>query len=408
MIFFNMKDSAPPDLVPETWYQVRKKVGDIASTLPAGTVGPFFNDEFGDVYTNIYTLEGDGFSPAQLHDYADQLRTVLLRVPGVAKVDYFGDPDQHVYIEIANAVLTRLSITPQQLAQAINAQNAVVSAGTVTTADDRVFVRPNGQFGNVQALADMLIRIGHQTFRLGDIATIKRGYDDPPITQMRAGGHDVLGIGVTMQPGSDVVRLGRALDAQRAQLQARLPAGLKLVEVSSMPHAVSHSVDDFLEAVGEAVAIVLVVSLVSLGVRTGMVVVISIPIVLAVTALCMSVFDIGLHKVSLGTLVLALGLLVDDAIIAVEMMAVARRRVRLYEHRVSNADGYARYRVRLFADRARQIEHRRIYAIDLRSLGHRVDRVVVRRCRVDSAARLSLAARAQAQCNLDASPERAR
>jgi multidrug efflux pump len=322
LIFFNMKDSAPAKDVPDTWYQVRKKVGDIAATLPPGVQGPFFNDEFGDVYTNIYTLEGDGFSPAQLHDYADELRTVLLRVPGVAKVDYFGDPNQHIYIEIDNTQLTRLGVSPQQLGQAINDQNAVAPAGTVTTFDDRVFVRPTGQFGDVRALADMLITINHRTFRLGEIATIKRGYDDPPSTQMRSNGQAVLGIGITMQPGGDVIRLGKALDAEAGELRAHLPAGLKLVEVSSMPHAVSHSVDDFLEAVAEAVAIVLIVSLVSLGVRTGMVVVISIPVVLAVTALCMYLFDIGLHKVSLGTLVLALGLLVDDAIIAVEMMAV--------------------------------------------------------------------------------------
>ncbi|SEI92390.1 efflux RND transporter permease subunit [Paraburkholderia diazotrophica] len=322
LIFFTMKDSAPVKDVPETWYQVRKKVGDIAQTLPQGTQGPFFNDEFGDVYTNIYTLEGDGFSAAQLHDYADELRTVLLRVPGVAKVDYFGDPDQHVYVEIANTQLTRLGITPQQLAQAINSQNSVSPSGTLTTHDDRVFVRPTGQFNDLNALADTLIRINGRSFRLGDIATIRRGYDDPPVTQMRFQGKPVLGIGVTMQPGGDVIQLGKALDTKMAELQAHLPAGLKLVEVSSMPHAVSRSVDDFLEAVAEAVAIVLVVSLVSLGVRTGMVVVISIPVVLAVTALCMYLFDIGLHKVSLGTLVLALGLLVDDAIIAVEMMAV--------------------------------------------------------------------------------------
>jgi len=290
--------------------------------LPQGIQGPFFNDEFGDVYTNIYTLEGDGFSPAQLHDYADQLRTVLLRVPGVGKVDYFGDPDQHIYIEIANTQLTRLGISPQQLGQAINSQNSIAPSGTLTTTDDRVFVRPTGQFNDVNALADTLIRINNRSFRLGDIATIKRGYDDPTVTQMRFGGKAVLGIGVTMQTGGDVIRLGKALDQQMVQLRAALPAGLHLVEVSSMPHAVARSVDDFLEAVAEAVAIVLIVSLVSLGVRTGMVVVISIPVVLAVTALCMYLFDIGLHKVSLGTLVLALGLLVDDAIIAVEMMSV--------------------------------------------------------------------------------------
>ncbi|BAX63699.1 efflux RND transporter permease subunit [Burkholderia stabilis] len=322
MIFFAMKDSAPVDQVPETWYQVRKKVGDIRATLPKGTVGPFFNDEFGDVYTNIYALEGDGYSPAQLHDYADKLRTVLLRVPGVAKVDYFGDPAQHVFVEISNAQLTRLAITPQQLAQAIDAQNAVAPVGTITTADDRVFVRPSGAFKDTQTLADMLITVNGRTFRLGDVAKVTRGYDDPPVTQMRTNGHAVLGIGVTMQKGGDVIDLGKALDAKAAELRAGLPAGLKLAAVSSMPHAVKHSVDDFVEAVGEAVAIVLVVSLVSLGLRTGMVVVITIPIVLAVTALCMHVFGIGLDKVSLGTLVLALGLLVDDAIIAVEMMAV--------------------------------------------------------------------------------------
>lgn len=322
LIFFTMKDSAPVKDVPETWYQIRKKVGDIGYTLPPGVQGPFFNDEFGDVYTNIWTLEGDGFTPAQLHDYADQLRTVLLRVPGVGKVDYFGDPGERIFIEVDNAQLTRLGISPQQLGQAINAQNDISSAGTLTTADDRVFVRPSGQFDNVDAIAGTLIRINGRTFRLGDLATVKRGYDDPQVTQMRANGKAVLGIGVTMQPGGDVIRLGKALDAESKDLQAQLPAGLKLTLVSSMPHAVAHSVDDFLEAVAEAVAIVLVVSLVSLGLRTGMVVVISIPVVLAVTALFMYLFDIGLHKVSLGTLVLALGLLVDDAIIAVEMMAV--------------------------------------------------------------------------------------
>lgn len=322
LIFYTMKDSAPASTVAEQWYQVRKKVGDIAATLPPGVQGPFFNDEFGDVYTNIYTLQGDGFSPAQLHDYADRLRTVLLRVPGVAKVDYFGDQPEHIYVEISNTQLTRLGVSPQQIAQAINSQNAVTSAGTLTTADDRIFVRPSGQYANSRVLADTLIRVNGKSIRLGGIATIRRGYQDPAIEQMRLGGNAVLGIGITMQPGRDVVHLGKALSAKFEELQAQLPAGLTLKEVSSMPKAVSHSVDDFLRSVAEAVAIVLAVSLVSLGLRTGMVVVISIPVVLAVTALFMDMFGIGLHKVSLGTLVLALGLLVDDAIIAVEMMAV--------------------------------------------------------------------------------------
>ena len=322
LIFFNIKDSAPSSIVPDTWYQVRKKVGDISTQLPQGVQGPFFNDEFGDVYTNIYALEGDGYTPAQLHDYADQLRAELLHVPGVAKVDYFGDQNQHIYIDIPNVQLAKLGISPQQIGQAINEQNAVASTGVLTTADDRVFVRPSGQFDDMNALADTLLHINGKSFRLGDIATIRRGYDDPPSQVMRFMGRPVLGIGVTMQPGGDVIQLGNALDRATGTLQKRLPAGLKLSEVTSMPHAVSHSVDDFLESVAEAVAIVLLVSLLSLGFRTGMVVVISIPFVLAATALCMDVFGIGLHKVSLGTLVLALGLLVDDAIIAVEMMSV--------------------------------------------------------------------------------------
>lgn len=322
LIFYTMKDSAPADTVAEQWYQVRKKVGDMQATLPQGVQGPFFNDEFGDVYTNIYTLQGDGFAPAQLRDYADKLRTVLLRVPGVAKVDYFGEQPEHIYIEIPNTQLTRLGVTPQEIAQAINSQNAVQGAGTLTTADDRIFVRPSGQFTSSRALAETLIRVDGKSIRLGDIATLHRGYDDPPAQQMRFQGETVLGIGITMQPDHDVVRLGKSLDATFKKLQAELPAGLKLTEVSSMPTAVSESVDEFLRSVAEAVAIVLAVSLVSLGLRTGMVVVISIPVVLAITALFMEMFGIGLHKVSLGTLVLALGLLVDDAIIAVEMMAV--------------------------------------------------------------------------------------
>ena len=321
-LFFTIKDRAPPSEVPETWYQVRKKVGDIAYTLPAGVQGPFFNDEFGDVYTNIYALEGDGFDFAHLHDYAERLRTELLRVPGVNKVDFLSDQEQRIYVEIPNAQLAKLGLTPQQIADAVNAQNAVAGSGLFTTANDRVYVRPSGQVQDVEKLGDTLIRVNGRVIRLGDIATIKRGYTDPPEQFMRFNNQPVLGIGVTMVPSGDVVALGKELDTETQRLRASLPAGLKLVQVASMPTAVSRSVDDFVEAVAEAIGIVLVVSLISLGLRTGMVVVISIPLVLASTVLFMYLFGIGLHKVSLGTLVLALGLLVDDAIIAVETMAV--------------------------------------------------------------------------------------
>ena len=322
MLFFTIRDAAPPAQVPDTWYQVRKKVGDIAHTLPSGVHGPYFNDEFGDVYTDLYALEGDGFSPAQLHDYAERLRTELLRVPGVNKVDFIADQEQRIYVEIANTQLAKLGLTPQQIAAAVDAQNAIAAVGVYTTSDDRVFVRPSGQFQDVEALANTLIRVNDRVVRLGDIATIRRGYTDPPTQQMRFEHQTVLGVGVTMVPSGDVIELGQLLGQTTRRLQSALPAGLKLVEVSSMPHAVSRSISDFIEAVAEAIGIVLIVSLISLGARTGMVVVISIPLVLAATSLCMYLFGIGLHKVSLGTLVLALGLLVDDAIIAVEMMAV--------------------------------------------------------------------------------------
>jgi multidrug efflux pump subunit AcrB len=322
VLFFTIRDSQPAARVPGTWYQVRKKVGDIAYTLPPGAQGPFFNDEFGDVYTNIYALETDGFSPAELYDYGERLRSQLLRVPGVNKVDFIADQEQRVRIEIPNAQLAKLGLSVQQIAAAVNEQNAVAGAGVFTTADDQVYVRPSGQFKDTERLADTLLRVNNRTLRLGDIATISRGYVDPPSEYMRVGGHNVLGIGVTMAPAGDVIALGKALDAETQRLRATLPAGLKLTQVTSMPHAVRHAIGDFVEAVTEAIAIVLLISLITLGVRTGTVVVITIPVVLAGTVLCMNLFGIGLHKVSLGTLILALGLLVDDAIISVETMAV--------------------------------------------------------------------------------------
>jgi multidrug efflux pump len=321
-LFFTVQDSAPASQVPETWYEVRKRVGDIASTLPAGVQGPYFNDEFGDVYTNIYALEGDGFSPAQLHDWGEWLRAQLLGVAQVNKVDFFADQEQRIYVEITNATLAKLALTPQAIAAALDTQNAVAGSGVFTTADDRVFVRPSGQFHDEDQIADTLLRVNGHDVRLGDISRVTHGYADPPGEYMRFNKQNVLGIGITMAQGGDVIELGKALDAKARELQRALPQGLTLTQVASMPQAVSRSVEDFVEAVAEAIAIVLLVSLASLGFRTGMVVVISIPLVLAGTALLMYLGHIGLHKVSLGTLILALGLLVDDAIISVESMAV--------------------------------------------------------------------------------------
>ncbi|HET9679138.1 MAG TPA: efflux RND transporter permease subunit [Gammaproteobacteria bacterium] len=322
MIFFVVKDSIPAENVPDVWYQVRKRVGDMAHTLPTGVIGPFFNDEFGDVYTNIYALEGDGYSFAELKNYADHLRSELLRVPDVAKVDYFGEQAQRVYIEISNAKLATLGISPQQIVSVLRTQNVVAPSGFVATRSDRIAVRASGAFDSVEDIRQISFRANGRLFQLGDIATVTAAYQDPPQQAMRFDGTQVLGIGVTMREGGDVIALGEHLSHKMQQLQQSLPVGLEIHTVTNMANTVDKSIDEFMQAVFEAVLIVLLVSLLSLGVRTGSVVVITIPLVLAATALFMWLFDIGLHKVSLGTLILALGLLVDDAIIAVEMMAV--------------------------------------------------------------------------------------
>ena len=237
-------------------------------------------------------------------------------------MDYFGDQPERIYLEISSTQLTRLGISPRQLAEAINSQNAVTHAGTLTTEDDRIFVRPSGQFDDARALGDTLIRVSDKSIRLGDIAEIRRGCQDPPVDQMRLAGKPVLGIGITMQPGQDVVHLGRALAARFGELTAQLPAGLTLTEVSSMPRAYRTRWMISLRSVAEAVAIVLAVSASVAGHAHRHGGGDLHPRGAGGDALFMDMFDIGLHKVSLGTLVLALSLLVDDAIIAVEMMAV--------------------------------------------------------------------------------------
>lgn len=321
-LFFQIKDSAPASAVADTWYQVRKKVGDMASELPPGVVGPFFNDEFGDVYTNLYALSGDGYSPAQLHDTAEDIRQELLRVPGIGKVDLLGDQTQHVVVELDAVRMARMGLSARDIGQALARRNAVAPAGYYSTGSDRIYVQVGGQFQSAGDIAQTLLNLHGHTVRLGDIARVRQGYDDPPTQYLRHQGVVSLGIAVTMPKGGDVIALGKQLDQRTAEIVARLPVGLKLQTIESMPRAVSHSVDEFISAVATAVGIVLLVSLATLGLRTGTVVVIAIPFVLAVTASLMHYFDVGLHKVSLGTLILALGLLVDDAIIAIEMMKV--------------------------------------------------------------------------------------
>ena len=355
MIIFQLKDNSPPKEVPQIWYTVRKKVGDMRYTLPQGVQGPFFNDDFGDVYGVIYTLSGDGFSYAELKQFADDARQQLLRVKDVAKVELFGVQDEKIYIEISQKRLAELGLDMNQVLGQLGAQNAVESAGAVQTPLDVVQVRVGGQFNDVEQLRAMPIRgaSGNQ-LRLGDIAEIKRGLIDPPQVKVRHDGHEVIALGVSMAKGGDIIALGKSLKDVSAKIEKSLPLGVALQQVQDQPKAVADSVSEFVKVLIEAVVIVLAVSFLSLGlhkrqgrhpfwrrwtldVRPGLVVGITIPLVLAVTFLAMQYWGIGLHKISLGSLIIALGLLVDDAIIAVEMM------VRKME------EGYDKFRAATFA-----------------------------------------------------------
>lgn len=321
-VIFMAKDSMRSKDIPELWYQIRKKVGDIRATLPEGVVGPFFNDEFGDTFGNIYALTGEGFDYAILKDYADRIQLELQRVPDVGKVELVGLQEEKVWVEIDNTRLATLGIPLQAVQQALEGQNAVVPVGFYETGAERVQLRVDGPFRSVEEIADFPIHAAGRTIRLGDVAQVRRGFADPAAPRMRFMGQDAIGIAVAMRDGGHILRLGEALEKEFARLQEQLPAGMQLRKVSDQPEAVRDSVGEFVRVLAEAVVIVLLVSFFSLGFRTGLVVAVSIPLVLAMTFAAMYYFGIGLHKISLGALVLALGLLVDDAIIAVEMMAI--------------------------------------------------------------------------------------
>jgi multidrug efflux pump len=321
LIFLQAKDSAPPSEIPNIWYQARKKIGDSRYTLPNGVQGPIFNDEFGDVYGNLYALSGQGYDDAELKRQADVVRAELLRVANVGKVDFFGEQSQKIYIELSNAKLATFGIDTATFLQMLQAQNLMAAAGAYDSADEHIRFDVSGTYDDLQQIREVRLGTRNSEFRLGDVATVKRGYEQPTKERVRFMGQEALLMGVSMRQGGDIIKLGLDLDAAVAKIQAQLPVGLQLQMVSSQPRAVKNSVHEFVKSLTEAVVIVLAVSLLSLGLRSGIVVAISIPIVLAVTFWLMYLFGVGLHKISLGALILALGLLVDDAIIAVEMMA---------------------------------------------------------------------------------------
>ncbi|MBY8959246.1 efflux RND transporter permease subunit [Pseudomonas sp. MIS38] len=321
-VTFIARDSMHSKEIPDLWYQVRKKVSDIRQTLPPDIQGPFFNDEFGTTFGNIYALTGDGFDYAVLKDYADRIQIQLQRVKDVGKVDLLGLQDEKIWVELSNVKLATLGLPLSAVQQALQEQNAVSTAGFFETGSERVQLRVSGNFQTVEEIKNFPIRVGDRTFRISDVADVHRGFNDPPAPRMRFMGEDAIGLAVAMKDGGDILVLGKALEGEFSRLQKNLPAGMQLRKVSDQPAAVKTGVGEFVQVLVEALAIVLLVSFFSLGVRTGMVVALTIPLVLAMTFACMYYLGIGLHKISLGALVLALGLLVDDAIIAVEMMAI--------------------------------------------------------------------------------------
>src|SRR5438128_2898352 len=317
-----LTDKTPPAKVKDLWYQVRKKVGDIRSELPYGITGPNFNDEYGDVYSALYMLTADGLSRADLKAQAEDIRQRLLRVPDVNKVDIIGERPQKTVIEFRHAKLAMLGLTPQQIFDSVARQNAVVSGGSVETSADRINLRVTGAFSGVAAIAAVPVQADGQIFRLGDIATVKRGYEDPASFIVREDGKPALGLGVSMQDGANIISLGANLKHAMTAIAGELPVGIEVTQVADQPHIVNESVSEFVEIFAEALVIILVVSFLSLGWRTGIVVALSVPLVLAIVLLVMYATGLDLHRITLGALIIALGLLVDDAIIAIEMMVV--------------------------------------------------------------------------------------
>jgi len=320
-LFVNLKETVRGRDVAAAWYQVRKKIGDLKSQLPAGVQGPFFNDEFGDTFGSIYAITGDGFSRAELRRIAEDAQREVRRLPNVGKAELFGVVPEKIYIEVPTQKLATLGLTPQQLTQAVQEQNGVVANGRVENAVLSIPLRVSGPYSDVERVRATIIRVGARSLRLGDIAEVTRRYEDPPTAEIRSQGEAAVLLGVSLADGGDVVVMGRDVAAAIDALQKTLPVGVEIHQIHDQPSIVSRAVKLFMQSFLEAVAIVLAVTFLALKWRAGLVVALSIPVVLAITFTTMWLFNIDLHRISTGALIISLGLLVDDAIIAVEMMA---------------------------------------------------------------------------------------
>ncbi|EGH00364.1 RND efflux transporter [Pseudomonas amygdali pv. aesculi str. 0893_23] len=319
-VFVYLRDTTSAKAIPEIWYQVRKKVDDIRGQFPQGLQGPSFNDEFGDVYGSIYAFTADGFSMRQLRDYVEKVRADIRDVPGLGKVEMIGQQDEVVYLNFSTRKLAALGIDQSQVVQSLQSQNAVTPAGVIEAGPERISVRTSGQFASEKDLAAVNLRINDRFYRLSDIADITRGYTDPPKPLFRFDGKPAIGLAIAMQKGGNIQSFGKALHERMDATTAELPVGIGVHKVSDQAEVVNKAVGGFTSALFEAVIIVLLVSFVSLGFRAGLVVACSIPLVLAMVFVFMEYSGITMQRISLGALIIALGLLVDDAMITVEMM----------------------------------------------------------------------------------------
>jgi len=322
VIYVNLRQDVDSDKIRPTWMEVRNLVNDMKQDLPDGVSGPYFNDRFDDVYGSIYALTADGYSYEEMRQQAEKIRRLLLQTPNVKKVELVGEQPEKVYIEIANSKLAELGIDANTIANAVKTQNAVTPAGMIETSTDNVYMRVTGMFDDIDAIRNLPIRGNGKTFRLADIATVERRYVEPAEPKMFYNGQAAIGIAVSMESGGNILTLGDNLNNIVANVKKDLPLGLEINQVSDQPLVVKEAISDFISTLREAIIIVLAVSFLSLGWRTGLVVACCIPLVLTGVFCAMQIMSIDLQKVSLGALIIALGLLVDDAIIAVEMMSV--------------------------------------------------------------------------------------
>jgi multidrug efflux pump len=319
-IFVDLEQSTPPAAVTDVWYQVRKNVGDMRQTLPTGVVGPFFNDDFGSTFGIIYAFTADGFTFRELRDHVEAARSRLLQVPDVSKIEVLGAQDEQIFIEFSTERLAGLRLDYQTIVATLRAQNVIRPAGTLQTEQERVFLRVSGAFDSESEIEAVNIVAGDRIFRLGDIATVRRGFTDPPQPMFRVNGKPAIGIAIAMRDAGDILALGENVRAEMADIKANLPQGIEPTLVADQAATVDVAINDFMTSLWQAIVIILACSFVALGVRPGTVVALAIPLTMAIVFAVMDVANIDLHRISLGALIIALGMLVDDAMTTVDAM----------------------------------------------------------------------------------------